>query len=205
MKTLKDKFKDYLKKKSLFGKISDLIFLAFIIAMFIPGSRLAVSGFVNNIKSKIVNPSFEKKSEEKTVNFNNINWQLTNLNGNTVNFKDSEGKIIFLNFWATWCGPCIGEMPGIQELYDKFKDNENVEFFLVSGDDFSKVKPFIQKKEYTFPVYISKYKSPEVFSSNSIPVTFIISKSGKIKVHETGAMNWGGEKTGSIINELINE
>ncbi len=205
MKSLKEKFQDYLKKKSVFGKISDLIFIVFIVALFIPGSRLAISGFINSVKAKIIEPSIEKVSEERTVNFNEINWQLTNLEGSAVNFKDFKGKVIFLNFWATWCGPCIGEMPGIQKLYDKYKDNENIEFVIVSNENFSTVNSFIKKKGFTFTVYTSQYKNPEIFSSNSIPVTYIISKIGKIKVKETGAVNWGGKKTEGIINDLINK
>lgn len=204
MKTLKEKFQDYLKKKSVWGKISDVIFIVFIVAMFIPNSRIAIGGFVNRIKSMIIEPDVQTENLQK-VNFNSINWQLIDLNGSTVNFKDFEGKVVFLNFWATWCPPCVGEMPQIQELYNKFKDNENVAFILVSNEELSKIKLFIDNKEYTFPVYSSKYKSPDIFVSQSIPTTFVISKTGKIVIKETGAKNWGGDKMEQIINDLINK
>ncbi len=61
------------------------------------------------------------------------------------------------------------------------------------------------KREYTFPVFTTKYQSPKVFISQSIPTTFVISKNGIIKIKETGAVNWGGDKTEGIINDLINE
>lgn len=203
MKSLKEKFQDYLKKKSVWGKISDVIFILFIVAMFIPNSRLALGGFVNRIKSMIIEPSL--KEDGTTIDFNSINWQLTDINGSSVNFKDLQGKVIFLNFWATWCPPCIGEMPQIQELYNKFKDNKDVVFLLVSNEDLSKIKGFINNNEYTFPVYSSRYKAPVVFASQSIPTTFVISKKGIIKIKEMGAKNWGGKKMEQIITDLINK
>ena len=204
MKTLKEKFQDYLKKKSVWGKISDVIFILFIVAMFIPNSRIVIGGFVNRIKSMIIEPSLNEDNEQ-TVGFNSINWQLTDLDGGTVKFKDFEGKVVFLNFWATWCPPCIGEMPGIQQLYNKFKDNKDVVFLLVSSEDLSRIGTFAEKNEYTFPIYSSKYKAPDIFVSQSIPTTFVISKDGKIKIKETGAKNWGGDKMEQIINDLINK
>ncbi len=204
MKSLKEKFQDYLKKKSIWGKISDVIFILFIVAMFIPDSRLVLGGFVNRIKSMVIEPSL-KENNDLVIDYNSTNWQLTDINGNSTNFKSLKGKVIFLNFWATWCPPCIGEMPQIQELYDKFKNNEDVVFLLVSNEDLSKIKTFISNKEYSFPVYSSRYKAPEIFASKSIPTTFLIDKNGIIKVKETGAKNWGGEKMEQIITDLINK
>lgn len=202
MKTLKEKFQDYLKKKSLWGKISDVIFIVFIVAMFIPNSRMAIAGFVNRIKSMVIQPSVNNNN---TQTIGEINWQLTDVNGSTVNFNDFKGKVIFLNFWATWCPPCVGEMPSIQNLYSEFKDNKNIVFLLVSRESTDKIKAFTSNKNYTFPVYSNKFSPPNIFASNSIPTTFVISKNGVIKVKEKGAANWGGDKMKKIITDLINE
>ena len=67
------------------------------------------------------------------------------------------------------------------------------------------VKAFIEKRNYDFQVYTTQYKSPQIFFSQSIPTTFVISKKGVIKIKETGAVNWGGEKPENIIKDLINE
>jgi len=205
VKSLKEKFKSYLKKKSTFGKISDLIFIALIIALFIPGSRLAIGGFVNRIKSYIIEPSIKEDGNETVLSANDYFWELEDISGDKVNLQNYKGKVIFLNLWATWCPPCVGEMPGIQQLYDKFKNNENIVFLLVSTEDSKKVKTFINKREYTFPVYTTEYQSPKVFFSQSIPTTFLISKTGKIKIKETGALNWGGSKMENIIKDLLQE
>jgi len=205
MKSLKDKFNEYLKKKSTFGKITDFIFIIFLVALFIPNSRIAIGGAINRVKSMIIEPSLESTDNEQSVNFNEINWQLININGNTINFQENEGKVIFLNFWATWCPPCVGEMPGIQALYNKYKDNDDIAFLLVSNESLSKISAFVEKREYTFPIFSSRYKSPDIFFSKSIPTTFVISKDGKIKVKETGAVNWGGDKMEQIIDNLLSK
>lgn len=204
MKSLKEKIQDY-KKKSVWSKITDLIFVAFIVALFIPGSRLAIGGFVNRVKSMIVQPSEIEASKEKSLTNEDYNWELIDLKGNEYNLTQFKGKVLFINFWATWCPPCVGEMPQIQSLYDKFKDDEDIQFFLVTNETTQTVQKFLEKRSYDFPVFISEYRSPQIFQSNSIPVTFIISKNGKIKVKESGAQNWSGEKTVNIINKLINE
>ncbi len=206
MKSLKEKFQTYWNKKTTLGKISDVIFIALIVALFIPNSRVAIGGYINRVKSMIIEPSLEKHGDEQVLGLNDYSWELEDILGNNVNLQNYKGKVIFLNLWATWCPPCVGEMPGIQQLYDKFKDNEEVEFLLVSSNESpQKVKTFIEKKSYTFPVYTTQYPSPKVFFSQSIPTTFVISKDGKIKIKETGALNWGGSKMEGIINDLINE
>ena len=205
MKSLKEKFQDYKKKKSVWGKITDIIFVLFIIAWFIPNSRLAIGGMVNRVKSMIIEPSINDTRDEYLLNANDLNWQLEDMDGNRLNLQDYQGKVIFLNLWATWCPPCVGEMPGIQNLYDTFKDNKDISFLLVSNEIKDKVQSFINKKDYTFPVYTTRFQSPQIFFSQSIPTTFVISKKGVIKIKETGAVNWGGDKMEEIINDLLNE
>lgn len=205
MKSLKEKFQDYKKNKSVWGKITDIIFILFILALFIPDSRLAIGGLANRVKSMIMEPTVTDTNNEQLLTINDLDWQLENLPGKSINLKDHQGKVIFLNIWATWCPPCVGEMPGIQNLYEKFKDNNNISFFLVSDENPDKVKSFIQKKGYTFPVYTTKYRSPQIFLTQSIPTTFVISKKGAIVIKEKGALNWGGEKMEKIINDLLNE
>ena len=197
------KFTEKWKKKSLFSKITDLLFVVLIVALLTPGGRLAIGGFVNRIKAMIINPDTSGENIA-ILKESDYNWQLTDLDNNTINFSDFKGKVIFLNFWETWCPPCVGEMPEIQELYDNFKNNENVKLLLVSDEPVEKVKTFIKKRGYTFPVYILRTRKPSIFHSPSIPTSFLISKKGEIKIKETGAANWGGDKMKKFVEELAN-
>lgn len=190
------------KKKSLFGKISDIFFILFLIALVIPGSRTAIMAGVNNLKAKIIPP----KTNEQVISQlsdDDYNWQLLDIKGNTVNLSDFKGKVIFINFWATWCGPCIGEMPEIQKFYDKFKDNNNVVFIIATTDDLITVQNFIKNKEFTFPVYSIQSQIPSEMNHNSIPTSFLINQNGGIVLHQKGVANWSGNKMEEMVDKLI--
>jgi len=190
------------KKKTFFSKFSDIFFVLFIVAMIIPGSRTAVMTAVNSVKAKIIQPKVDNNSTEK-LNNNEYNWQLADINGQAVNFAEFEGKVVFVNFWATWCGPCLGEMPEIQKLYDKFKDNKNVVFVLVTNEDTKTINQFVDKKKYTFPVYTALSNPPNKFATKSIPTTFLIDKKGNIIIHKVGAANWSGKKVIETIENAL--
>ncbi len=202
---IKQKFNNYLKKKSKFSIATDILFVAFIIALIFPSSRMEVMAFVNKIRVAIVQPSV--KNDENTVQLTDEDfaWQFEEMNGTVHQLDDYKGKVLFINLWATWCPPCVAEMPSIQELYDKFKDEEQIEFLIISSENPEKVKAFIQKRDFTFPVKIARYKLPDALYTKSIPTTFLISKSGRIVVKEVGAANWGGDKMEKIVNKLIKE
>ena len=202
---IKEKVSNYFKKKSKFSIFSDFLFIAFIIALIIPQSRVEVIAFVNKIRVAIINPSVESSENIVMLSDDNYNWEVESLDGEKSLLADHKGKVIFLNLWATWCPPCIAEMPSIQDLYDKYKDNEQVVFLIVSNEKVEKVSAFMKKRGFTFPVQVTHYQLPKPFYTESIPTTFLVSKSGKIVVKETGAANWGGEKMQKIVDDLIAE
>ncbi len=197
-----EKIRNYWNSKSMFTKISDIIFIAFIIALFIPQGRMAIGGGINRVKAFFMQPSIEK---ERIQLDENLSWEILDLNGQKHNFSDYEGKVKFINLWATWCPPCIGEMPEIQDLYNQFKDNNEVVFLMISDENINKIGSFITKKKYTFPVFQSIGDTPLGFRSNSIPTTFILSKDNKLVSKTIGSANWSGKKTIKLINELIAE
>ncbi len=202
--TLKERINKY-KKKSLKAKISDAVFIVFIIAMLTPSGRLAIGGFVNRIKSMIIQPSVKSENNAVQLNDSDYNWQLSDINGQIINLSQYKGKVLFINFWASWCPPCVGEMPAIQDLYDIYKNDKRIQFLMLTNDSPEKVNTFLKKRDYKFPVYFYSVRPPTVYTSNVIPTTFIISKDGKIIVKETGASNWNGEKITKLIKKLINK
>ncbi|WP_373519815.1 TlpA family protein disulfide reductase [Pricia sp.] len=131
-------------------------------------------------------------------------WQLTDTDGNPHGFTEAKGKVVFLNFWATWCGPCLKEMPDIQNLYDDYGDQ--VRFLLVTQEDRAKVDAFLQKKKYTLPIYFTDTADiPEEIASKSMPTTYILDKSGKIARAETGAADWNGSEVRAMLDRLLAE
>jgi len=201
---LKERIDKY-KKKSLRAKISDVIFVVFIIVMLTPSGRLAIGGFVNRIKSMIIQPSVKSENNAVQLTDSDYNWQLNDINGHIINLSQYKGKVLFINFWATWCPPCVGEMPAIKDLYDIYKNDNRIQFLMLTNDSPEKVNTFLKKRGYKFPVYFYASHPPDVFKSSVIPTTFVVSKDGKIMVNETGANKWNGERTQKLIEELINK
>ncbi len=197
------KISNYLEKKSTFGKLSDLLFILFIGALLFPQGRMAIGGFVNNLKAQVSNPS--KLAHEISIAEDNFNWELIDQQGSIVNLKDHKGKVLFINLWATWCPPCVGEMPEIQQLYDEFKSEDGIEFLMISNQNMTKINRFLKSKNYNFPAYSTKFRAPTAFSTQTIPTTFVVSKSGKIVIKKIGAANWGGKKMKKLVRELLAE
>jgi thiol-disulfide isomerase/thioredoxin len=127
-----------------------------------------------------------------------MDFELEDLNGNKVRLSDFKGKIVFLNFWATWCPPCRHEMPFMQELYEKYKDDLVILAVNPSGTenrgmgDSQKaeetVRQFIEEEGYTFPVLLDRDDSVwGMYRQRGIPANYMIDREGIIKYLKPGA------------------
>ena len=92
-------------------------------------------------------------------------------------------------------------MASLQALYDSFGDR--VDFYLVTNEDPLKVQAFLDKKGYTFPVYIQQYSAPETLASTALPTTYVIDKNALVVIKETGAANWNAESVQELLQELL--
>ncbi|TRX66216.1 TlpA family protein disulfide reductase [Carboxylicivirga sp. M1479] len=186
----------YRRKKTILGIVFDLLFTVLVIAMLFPTSRKIVS-------STIIRYSMFQPRESKDISYLNdkdYQWQIEDLDGNIIELSELKGQTIFINFWATWCPPCIAEMPSIQRLYDEYQNK--MAFVLISQESKGILRDFMAKKEYTFPVYILRSRQPDVFASRSIPASFIISPQGQIMMKKQGAARWDGSKVKNMIDRL---
>lgn len=142
------------------------------------------------LKTGLMNASAEIIEEDISFNYN---FQIKDLDGNRMDFNQFKNKVVFLNLWATWCGPCRAEMPTIQKLYNKMGNNPNVVFVMLSIDndkDLPKVIRYLKDKDYTFNGYMPSGYLTEQLNVPSIPTTFVISKEGKIIAKEIGTTNF---------------
>ncbi|UII30570.1 TlpA family protein disulfide reductase [Fulvivirga ulvae] len=175
------------------------IFLALGLFLYFTGLYTDVAALAQRaiLSTGLITADTKLENPEKA----DFNFTLQALDGQTVKFEDFKGKVIFLNVWATWCAPCIAEMPGIQDLYNKI-DNKDIVFVMLSMDDsIEKPKRFIAKKEYTFPVYLPASRVPDVFRSPSIPTTYVISKDGKIVAKKVGMANYDTKSFRKFLNK----
>ena len=140
------------------------------------------------------------KGDKKAPDFS-----LLDLHGKKVALKQFRGKIILLNFWATWCGPCKEEMPFLEILHQQFKEKDFVVVTVsVDYEEAKLVREFVNKQRYTFPVLLDpKCEVLDLFEVKGIPTTFIIDKKGKMLGMAIGPRDWKCQEAISLISMLI--
>lgn len=140
-------------------------------------------------------------AQRKDYGVANYSWSLKSLDGEEISFSQFRGKTVFLNVWATWCGPCVDEMPDIQALYESLK-NEAVAFVLLSEEEMGPVKEFVAEQGLDAPIYIATSSLPDVFESRGIPATFIVDPEGHIVLRRIGAAHWDSDECRSFLRSL---
>lgn len=117
------------------------------------------------------------------------------IDGKVINLQQQKGKVVFINFWATWCPPCLAELPSVNDLYLKLKDNPDVVFLTIDVDGtLSKSSRFLKGKGYSFKVYSRQNELPKQFFSGSIPTTLVIDKKGLVVFNHIDRANYDDDK-----------
>jgi len=170
----------------------------FLILVLLVRLVLAAEGGEGDLFSKMrINPI---KGDKKAPDFS-----LKDLTGKKVEIKDYKGKIIFLNFWATWCVPCKEEMPSLEVLHERFKGEKFVLLTVsVDYEGLKVVHGFLDKHSYTFPVLLDPNgETLDLFEVKGIPTTFIIDKKGRIIGRALGPRDWRSPEVFSLVNLLV--
>jgi thiol-disulfide isomerase/thioredoxin len=125
--------------------------------------------------------------------------------GETQTLSDLKGKVVFLNFWATWCGPCRDEMPSMEVLYRRFKD-KGLEIMAVNcQEEQEEVLDFMANNGLTFPALLDgDGRVSGTDGIQAIPTTFLIDRDGRIILRLVGSINWDTEKIHAAIESLLN-
>ena len=148
------------------------------------------------LSTGIISPNLSEDEVHASYTF-----MLEDIDGNQISFSDFEEQVVFVNFWATWCPPCIAEMPDIHSLYEQKKDS--VSFVMVSLDkDEKKARDFISRREFDFPVYFLRSGLPATYNIHSIPTTYVIDKNGIIRVENHGMAKYNTKKFKSLLADL---
>ena len=132
-------------------------------------------------------------------------FTLRNLNGNLEGLSEFKDQVVVLNFWATWCAPCLEEMPAFETLYRRYR-SQGLTVIAVSLDrgDTSKVVKFVDEHSLTFPVLLDLDGIAErIYPSFTIPFTYVIDKKGRIAARVDGAKNWSSNETFAALDILI--
>ncbi|GAA4849814.1 TlpA disulfide reductase family protein [Algivirga pacifica] len=175
------------------------ITVAVILGLYVTGLHTEVIGLLQRVTlaTGLREASVLHKPEQASYDM-----ILEDLEGNHMALSELKGKNIFMNFWATWCPPCIAEMPEIEELYQELEKEDKAAFVMISVDeDLEKVKHFMERKGFSFPVYRLRSERPAMYRSNSIPTTFIISSEGKVVVRQIGIASYLNDGIRSLMKK----
>jgi len=119
------------------------------------------------------------------------NFSLKTADGKTVELAKQKGKVVVVNFWATWCGPCRAEIPGFIEMYERYK-SKGLEIIGVSldQDGWNVVKPYVERMKVTYPVVVGDGALADAYGGiEAIPTTFIVDKNGNILNRHLGYLS----------------
>lgn len=178
---------------------SNLIFGVFILLLIVPQTRMPIQVFIQ----RMIAFSPSTLSEEKRLVLEDYSWSLKEVQEATVNLSASKNKVVLINLWATWCPPCVAEMPSLQKLYNDYGDR--VDFYFVSNEKEQTITRFLDKHNYNFPVYQPLAEAPLVLQSNSLPTTFLIDQEGTVLIKKTGVADWNSKKMRILLDELLIE
>jgi peroxiredoxin len=132
------------------------------------------------------------------------NFTLSALEGGYVKLSDFKGRVVLINFWATWCLPCKAEMPSMERTYAKYKDQGLTILAVNMREEGEKVKEFVKDKKFSFPILLdTKGRVSYQYQVKSIPVTYIVNKEGKAVGKVSGVREWEGEHVDALVVELL--
>ncbi len=190
---------NYLKKKKPLSIFFDIVFVVLIVLLIYPDTRKDVAAFFIRLTS--LPPSSLDSDEQFTVSKQSEQWKVYDLQMQPETLESLNEKPVFINIWATWCPPCIAELPAILELYAEYGDKVN--FVLATNESPEKVKAFLIKNKYDKTPFYLYGNLPVEFQTESIPTTYILSKNGKVVLVKKGAARWNSGKIKKLLDSLL--
>lgn len=190
-----------MKKHLTIGNLLNaLFFIAVIVLLFVPSAKaFLLRGLM---KTGFFQP--EVSSLSKPVQVPYISFR--DVKGETITLSSLKGKVVFINFWATWCPPCIAEMPSINTLYQKLAANKNIVFLMADADGRpEQALLFLKKKNYNLPVYAATTTVPANISAGTIPTTIVLNKKGEMVYHHEGVADYTNDKFAAYLQQLSTE
>lgn len=133
--------------------------------------------------------------------------ELTDLDGELQTLDSHKGKFVLLNFWATWCPPCLEEMPSMQVLHERY-DGDDLIVVAVSSDEEGReiVAPYIEKLDVNFPVWLdTEGVAAKAYGAKNLPITFLLNRDGEVIAAATGKRDWASAAALSTLDEIVNQ
>lgn len=160
--------------------------------------------YLNEImQAPALEPSL-KDGDIISIDFETNALQFTDLDSKMFSIQDFKGKTLFINYWATWCNPCLAEMPSMADLYERYSSNDAIVFLYLSREELKTIQEYIPKDEslQKLPIY-KVVTDDEFFATTGIPTTFIINSSGDLIVKDVGSAFWNDQSVFNFIDNLL--
>ena len=177
--------------------INSLLVSLLLVLILVPDAK----AFLLNgmMKVGLFSPGNEISREEPVID--DVRFQ--DGQGNTISLSALKGRVVFINFWATWCPPCRAEMPSINKLVKKFEGDEAIVFITVDADgNYARAKKFLDRRKYDLPLYTAAGSVPRALFSGSLPTTVVIDKSGKLAFRHEGLADYSSKKFQDMLVSL---
>lgn len=145
------------------------------------------------------------KKSRPTIGTPAAEFKLIDLEGKWLSLTDYKGKVVLLNFWATWCGPCRVEMPSMEVLYNDLKE-QGFEILAISSDHQGSIitRPFVEAKALTFPIlHDADYRVSGTYGIRTLPMSYLIDRQGTLRHRVFGARDWNSPEARELIQELL--
>ncbi len=188
-----------MEKKNIKKYISNGIFILILaLILFVPSAKaLVIQGLM---QIGLFNPDVQP---EKTLAVPVLDLRFKDQNGKIITLNELQGKVVFINFWATWCPPCLAEMPSINKLYEQHKNSADVVFILLDADsNFEKASGYMKARKYSMTVYQMASSVPEQIFAGSLPTTVVFDKKGRLSFKHEGVANYNSKKFVAFIEKL---
>ena len=188
------------------------VIAAIVIILYATGLHTEVIGFIQRgiLATGLMTPKIEAKHTNETETDlttasasapADFNLNLMDEDGKTISLAEFKGKVIFMNMWATWCPPCIAEMPNINKLHKEVGDE--IAFVMISlDDDFETAKAFNKRKGYDLPIYTLQSNRPAMYQSSTVPTTYVIDANGQLVLTHKGMANYNTSEFKSFLEGL---
>ncbi len=181
------------------------------------GDDLYYKKYIDSI-AVVIEKNLINKISEKMINTPSPDFSITDMNGRAVSLQSLKGKTVIMDFWATWCEPCVGSFPAMQKLVNYFSKDTSVVFMFIhtaerSNNAADEAKKILSARHYTFNLFmdlrdpvIKKNPLSEIFDIEYLPTKIIIDRNGNIRFKETGYINEyeGYEETKAMIEQVMN-
>jgi thiol-disulfide isomerase/thioredoxin len=191
------------KKKTYWSRALNVILISLLL-LFLFSSDAKVWLLKQVVATGLLSPVIKKGAGNEANSSNAQSFSFQDVNGNIKTTSDLKGKVVFINFWATWCPPCRAEMPSLNSLFNTFKDDDRIVFLFISeDDDFDKAKDYWQKNGWEMPLYYRTSAVPATFFSGSLPTTAIINAKGELVMKHEGIASYNTSAFISQLRELL--